>query len=71
MVKHFLQRSHYVRIVVVLFDNPVGKGFAEGANCDVDVEIESLFGADKYAIQTIGFEWYIRCGGCREEVGFG
>ena len=55
----------------MLFDNPVGKGFAEGANCDVDVEIESLFGADKYAIQTIGFEWYIRCGGCREEVGFG
>ena len=64
MVKHFLQRSHYVRIVVVLFDNPVGKGFAEGANCDVDVEIESLFGADKYAIQTIRFEWGVRCGSC-------
>ena len=64
VVKHFLQRSHYVRIVVVLFDNPVGKGFAEGANCDIDVEVESFFGADKYAIQAIGLEWDIRCWGC-------
>ena len=64
VVEHFLQRSHYMRIIVVLFDNPVGKGFAEGANCDVDVEVESLFGTDKDAIQTIGFEWDIRCGSC-------
>ena len=64
VVEHFLQRSHYVRIIVVLFDNPVGKGFAEGTKRDVDVEGESFFGADKDTIQTIGFEWDIRCGGC-------
>ena len=48
----------------MLFDNPVGKGFAEGANCDVYVEVESLFGTDKDAIETIGFERGIRCWGC-------